>query len=289
MALILQHPFRFLRKLGAFSVWAAQLFFHCIRLRQGGRFVAEDRQEWMRSNARRLAQILCLRIRLAGKVPEWGLIASNHLSYLDVVVIAAAAPGIFVSKSEVRRWPVIGILSRWAGTLYLRRAHRSDLARIGREVAALLEAKERVVIFPEGTSTDGKRVLGFHSSLFWAAETTRSPTTPCFLKYREPGNKPERRICFQGTALFLPHFLNLLSLEFIEAEVVFGEPIAGDATRKQLAQAAHAGVCQIAAASQAVQKPRANSANQRQKHVEADFPIDGNAQTVKKYKKTEAV
>ena len=289
MALILQHPFRFLRKLGAFSVWAAQLFFHCIRLRQGGRFVAEDRQEWMRSNARRLAQILCLRIRLAGKVPEWGLIASNHLSYLDVVVIAAVAPGIFVSKSEVRRWPVIGILSRWAGTLYLRRAHRSDLARIGREVAALLEAKERVVIFPEGTSTDGKRVLGFHSSLFWAAETTRSPTTPCFLKYREPGNKPERRICFQGTALFLPHFLNLLSLEFIEAEVVFGEPIAGDATRKQLAQAAHAGVCQIAAASQAVQKPRANSANQRQKHVEADFSIDGNAQTAKKYKKTEAV
>lgn len=255
MALILQHPFRFFRKLGAFLVWAVRLFFHCIRLRQGGRFDAESRQKWMRSNAQRLAQILCLRIRLAGRVPEWGLIASNHLSYLDVVVIASVAPGIFVSKSEVRHWPVIGILSRWAGTLYLRRAHRADLARIGKEVAALLEAKERVVIFPEGTSTDGKRILGFHSSLFWPAEMTRSPITPCFLKYREPGNKSEHRVCFQGTALFLPHFLNLLALEFIEAELVFGEPIAGATTRKQLAQAAHDSVCQIAVASQASSKP----------------------------------
>ena len=307
MALILQHPFRFLRRLGAFSVWAVRLFFHCIRLRKGGRFVAEDRQEWMRSNARRLAQILRLRIRLAGKVPEWGLIASNHLSYLDVVLIASVAPGIFVSKSEVRHWPVIGILSRWAGTLYLRRAHRSDLARIGREVAALLEVKERVVIFPEGTSTDGKRVLGFHSSLFWPAETIRSPTTPCFLKYGEPGNQPERRVCFQGTALFLPHFLNLLALEFIEAEVVFGEPIAGAASRKQLARAAHASVCQMAAASQAVQQhasknaepfaakhfSRSASAKRRQESAArqkrvADFSIDDNAQTAKKYKKTKA-
>lgn len=288
VALILQHPFRFLRKLGAFSVWATRLFFHCIHLRKRGRFDAENRQEWMRANARRLAQILRLRIRLTGKVPEWGLIASNHLSYLDVVVIATVAPGVFVSKSEVRRWPILGILSRWAGTLYLRRAHRSDLARIGREVAALLQAKERVVIFPEGTSTDGKRVLGFHSSLFWPAETTRSPTTPCFLKYREPGNKPERRVCFQGTALFLPHFLNLLALEFIEAELVFGEPIAGAATRKQLAQATHAGVCQIAAASQTVQKPRPNPANRRQKTVEANFSNAAAAQTARKYKKTKA-
>ena len=260
MPLILRHPFRFLRKLGAFSAWAARLFFHCIRLRKRGQFAAKDRQKWMQSHAQRLAKILRLRIRQRGQVPEWGLVASNHLSYLDVVVIATAAPGVFVSKSEVRHWPVIGMLSRWAGTLYLRRAHRADLARIGREVAALLQAKERVIIFPEGTSTDGKRVLGFHSSLFWPAETTQSPTTPCFLKYREPGNKPEYRVCFQGTALFLPHFLNLLALEFIEAELIFGEPIAGAATRKQLAQAAHASVCQIAAAQQASQQHAPKSA-----------------------------
>ena len=261
MAFILRHPWRFLRKLGAFSVWAARLFFHCVRLRQGGRFAGEDRQKWMRSHARRLAQILRLRIRCTGRIPEWGLIASNHLGYLDIVVIATVAPGVFVSKSEVRHWPVVGMLSRWAGTLYLRRAHRADLARIGREVAALLQAKERVVIFPEGTSTDGKRVLGFHSSLFWPAETTRSPTTPCFLRYREPGNKPEHRVCFQGRALFLPHFLNLLALEFIEAELVFGEPIAGATTRKQLAQAALASVRQIAAATQSAQKHASTSAN----------------------------
>lgn len=274
MALILQHPFRFFRKLGTFSFWAVRLFFHCLRLRKGGRFAAENRQEWMRSNAQRLAQILRLRIRFTGRVPEWGLIASNHLSYLDIVVIAAVAPGIFVSKSEVRHWPVIGILSCWSGTLYLRRTHRTDLARVGREVAALLEDKERVVIFPEGTSTDGKRVLSFHSSLFWPAETTRSPVTPCFLKYREPGNKPGHRVCFHGRALFLPHFLNLLALECIEAELVFGKPIAGATTRKQLAQAAHASVCQIAATSQAIQKP----ALPRQS--------GGNAPTAKKYKKT---
>ena len=282
MAFILRHPWRFLRKLGAFSVWAARLFFHCVRLRrQGGRFAGAERQKWMQSNAWRLAQILRLRIRCTGRVPEWGLIASNHLGYLDIVVIATVAPGVFVSKSEVRHWPVVGMLSRWAGTLYLRRAHRADLARIGREVAALLETKERVIIFPEGTSTDGKRVLGFHSSLFWPAETTRSPTTPCFLRYREPGNKPEQRVCFQGTALFLPHFLNLLTLEFIEAELVFGEPIAGATTRKQLAQSAHDSVRQIAAAASDkpfADKPlmsRADSARRRPRgNIKRQRPAD---------------
>ncbi len=244
---ILRHPFRFLWKLGALAGFIWRLILHYRWLRKGGVLSAEDQQQWMQSNAQRLARLLRLRIRCAGRTPQSGLIASNHLGYLDIVTLATATPGIFVSKSEVRRWPLIGMLSVWGGTLYLRRARRTDVARISREIADALKAKQRVIIFPEGTSTNGRQVLNFHSSLFSPAAAAQSPVTPCFIRYREPGNDPENRVCYWGTAWFLPHFLNLLALERIEAELLFGKPIAA-ATRKQLANAAHASVIQLAAA-----------------------------------------
>jgi len=209
----------------------------------------------MQSSARRLAQVLNLRVRHHGEVPKSGLIAANHLSYLDIVAIATVAPGLFVSKSEVRYWPVIGTLSAWAGTLYVRRNRRADVARVGREMTAALKAGERVIIFPEGTSSEGRRVLDFHSSLFSPAEAAQCPVTPCHLSYREPSHDPEHRVCFRGSMLFLPHFLTLLTLEYIEVELKFGSPITDATSRKQLAKSTHTQVSRLAVDSQKSGRP----------------------------------
>ncbi|MCS1409436.1 MAG: 1-acyl-sn-glycerol-3-phosphate acyltransferase [Verrucomicrobia subdivision 3 bacterium] len=247
MLSIVRHPLRFIWRLGSFTGFILSLSFNYLRLRAQGPVSTERRQAWMKSSALRLANILKLRIRRLGDIPESGIIASNHLSYLDIVVIATVAPGIFVSKSDVRYWPVIGALSAWAGTLYVSRNRRADVARVSLEMATALKANHRVIVFPEGTSSDGQSVLDFHSSLFSPAEATQCPVTPCCLRYREPGNDPEHRVCYWGSMLFLTHFLILLTLEYIEVALKFGQPITEPTPRKQLAKSIYAKVSQLAA------------------------------------------
>lgn len=193
----------------------------------------------MHQSAQRLANALQVKINVCGTVPQNGLIASNHLSYIDILVLGAVTPGIFVSKNEVRYWPIIGFLSTWAGTLYLRRDRRADVAKVGRQMAGYLSAQRRVIVFPEGTSSDGIDVLPFHSSLFSPSVRTSTQVTPCYLSYTEPGNDPEHLICYWGSMLFLTHFLKLLTLESIQATLKFGESIEGGQNRKQLATLAH--------------------------------------------------
>lgn len=96
---------------------------------------------------------------------EKGLLVSNHLSYVDVLVIGAITPAIFVSKNEARHWPVFGALARLAGTIFVRRDKRTDVARLAAEIKNALDAGVLVVLFPEGTSSAGARVLPFKSAL----------------------------------------------------------------------------------------------------------------------------
>ena len=204
-----------------------------------------NRESWMHQSAIRLAKALKVKIAVSGKTPENGLIASNHLSYIDIVVIASIAPGIFVSKNEVRYWPIIGFLSTWAGTLYLRRDRRADVANVGSQIADNLLAGRRVIVFPEGTSSDGRNILPFHSSLFSPSVKTRTPVTPCQISYSEPGNDPEKLVCYWGSMLFLLHFLKLLTLESIQATLKFGEEIHDSQNRKQLAKLSHQRVVEL--------------------------------------------
>src|SRR5437773_7774078 len=108
-------------------------------------------------------------------MPLSGLLVCNHLSYLDIVVLSSIRPCIFVAKRDVRAWPLFGWLARAAGTIFVERNCRSAAAHEVARISSAIESGLLVVLFPEGTSSDGATVLPFKSSLLQAAISARCP------------------------------------------------------------------------------------------------------------------
>src|SRR5262249_17962547 len=156
-----------------------------------------------------------------GCVPGSGLLVSNHLSYLDVLVLSSITPAIFVSKSEVKHWPVFGWMARRAGTLFIERAKRGDVARVNDEADRLPETGMLLVIFPEGTSSDGREVLPFRSSLLEPIVGRRHPLSVAHISYEAEDGNAGKDVCYWGDMTFGPHLLKLLSLRRVRASVTF--------------------------------------------------------------------
>ncbi len=154
------------------------------------------RAEWMQRAARRVQASLNVTVDRRGPSPGPGLIVCNHLSYLDIVVLAAIQPVVFVAKMEVAFWPVLGGLARCGGTLFLRSSRKSDVARVGRLMPAIIERGVPVVVFPEGTSSDGRNVLPFHSSLLGPTVEHDWPITPVWIGYELTDGSVEEGICY---------------------------------------------------------------------------------------------
>ncbi len=129
-------------------------------------------------------------IRIDGEVaPGPRLIVANHVSWLDVVAIHAAFPeAVFVSKTEVKRWPVIGWLVTVAGTLFIERERARDSIRVVHEMAAGLREGRTVAVFPEGTTSSGHELLPMHGGLLQAAISTGRPIQPIALRFSERGH-----------------------------------------------------------------------------------------------------
>jgi 1-acyl-sn-glycerol-3-phosphate acyltransferase len=153
---------------------------------------------------------------------------------------------VFVSKSEVRGWPVIGWLTRCGGTLFVRRDQRGDVARLTSDFRSPIDAGVVVALFPEGTSSAGRLVLPFRSSLFEPAAAHQWPVTPFWLAYSASEGSVEEEVCYWGDMTFLPHLLRLLSIEQITATVSYGDPPPTARCRKELARALHREVCNLA-------------------------------------------
>lgn len=132
-----------------------------------------------------LLQILDIRLQVQGPQHEspGGLVVINHLSWLDIVVVNAAFPVRFVSKSDVKRWPVLGALILGAGTLLIERSSRRDAMRVVHQMSAHLADGHRLAIFPEGTTHDGSALLPFHANLIQAAISAQAPITPVGLSF----------------------------------------------------------------------------------------------------------
>ena len=139
-----------------------------------------ERQRW----SRRLLHILGVELRDGTTRPEGGtLVVANHISWLDVFALLAAFDARFVCKAEVRRWPVIGFLVARNEALFVERESRTAIAKANREIVAALRAGEVVVVFPEGTSSDGSRVLPFHAATFQSAIDAGTPVAPIAVRH----------------------------------------------------------------------------------------------------------
>lgn len=113
------------------------------------------------------------------------LIVANHTSWLDIFVIGAALPAVFVSKAEVRNWPILGWLAAINETIFLRRGSRGHARLVNQEIAEKLDEGKHVVVFPEGTTTDGLRLLSFHAALIQPALAAGKPVVPMAISYWE--------------------------------------------------------------------------------------------------------
>lgn len=177
-----------------------------------------------------------LRVRVRG-TPTLGpaLFAANHVSWLEVLALGAAAPLDFVAKSEVARWPGIGRLASSGGTLFLRRGSARAAERTMREVLERLASGRSVAAFPEGTSTDGTAVLAFKPALFEAAARLGCEVQPVAVSYPTPRG-PSRIAPFIGDDEFLPHLLRVLAEPETPVELAFAPALSGhNRTREELA------------------------------------------------------
>lgn len=208
----------------------------CLWLALGGAR-HRTREEVAQSWHRRLLKIMGLRLRVEG-VPMRGahITAANHVSWLDIPVLGALEPTRFISKSEVRSWPIAGTFASAAGTFFIRRG-KGGAAPLLDKMIPHLRSRGTVVLFPEGTTTDGTHVAPFHSRLFSAALEASCPVQPVTLQYSlSPGG--ERVAPFIGDDSLIAHILRLLRVRELEVQVRYGPPIPPAGTRDALAREA---------------------------------------------------
>ncbi len=216
-----------LRRAAALAASLVLCVLHFWRLCLRGPLTLERRALWAQISARRVLIALGIEVRMEGQPPARGLAVSNHLSYLDVIAFSAAMPCFFVSKTEVRRWPFFGKAARSGGTIFLDRTSHSSAVLVAHEIAERLKLPVPVLLFPEGTTTDGAQVLHFHSRLIDPAIQDRAPITACAIRFAaaaDGGRLAERELCWFGDQAFLPHLWKVLGLAGFSAEIRFGEP-----------------------------------------------------------------
>ncbi|MGE0315649.1 MAG: lysophospholipid acyltransferase family protein [Lautropia sp.] len=176
--------------------------------------------------------------RLAGLAPG-RMIVANHVSWLDIFAIDAVAPAAFVAKAEIRRWPVLGLLVAFAGTVFIERARRHAVHE------AILQLRERirtgypVAVFPEATTSDGRRLLPFYGNLLEAARQENAEVLVVGLRYRDAAGMPSAETEYIGEQTFIGSLWRITGASGLRVEVSLVETLAvGGRTRQELASAA---------------------------------------------------
>lgn len=162
-------------------------------------------------------------------------IAANHVSWLDIWVINAVCPTLFVAKSEIRGWPVFGWLAARVGTLFIERSRRADTRKVNdRIIARLAVSGERIAVFPEGTTTDGSVVRPFHSSLFQPAVGASARVHPVAIRYVDAQGERTDVSAYIDEMPLLASMWRIAGAHGLRAELYFLEPIEPDATGEDL-------------------------------------------------------
>jgi 1-acyl-sn-glycerol-3-phosphate acyltransferase len=183
------------------------------------------------------------------------LVVGNHISWIDIYVINAWRPTPFVSKAEVRDWPIVGWLAYRLGTVFVQREKRKDALRTMHEMAARLQAGEVMCVFPEGTTSDGVSLLPFHANLFQAAVSAGCPVQPICLLYEDAQGRQTTAPAYIGDMSLGESLDATLRGGPITAHVFVGEPIAPTSDRRAFAAQARDAVASALTRMQAQWPP----------------------------------
>ncbi|HUR42918.1 MAG TPA: lysophospholipid acyltransferase family protein [Aestuariivirga sp.] len=196
---------------------------------------------------RLVLRILGVRLKIVGRPPKQGpiLIASNHASWLDIPVLSAVAPLSFIAKREVNGWPFFGSLARLQRTVFVHRDRRHATGNSRDEMQERLKAGDTLVLFPEGTSSDGSRVLPFKSAFFGAAEYPGVLVQPVTIAYAGHRNLPMNRrlrpsYAWYGAMDLPSHLWAALAAGPLNVTVICHEPLSLGAELNRKALARHA-------------------------------------------------
>jgi 1-acyl-sn-glycerol-3-phosphate acyltransferase len=210
----------------------------------------ERRRELASRWAQDLLVILAIRLECEGKVPEapetGALVAANHVSWVDVFAIGAVRHTRFVAKSEIRDWPLAGMIAARAGTLFVHRARRHDTGRIANQVKEALAEGDCVGLFPEGTTTEGDQLLKFHSSLFEPAVAHGARVHPVALRYLHADGTACRAAAFVGELTFAQSLGLVIRTREMVVRVAFADPVdPAGLNRREVAAETHARVATL--------------------------------------------
>lgn len=201
----------------------------------------------------KLVRIAGVSVRIEGHPPRAAeravMVAANHVSWLDIFAVSAAWPTRFVAKSEIRDWPVAGWIAERAGTLFIRRERRRDTARMNEQVHSVLQQRDCVGIFPEGTTSEGDTLLKFHTSLFEPAIANGAHLHPVAIRYEHADGSLAGEMAYVGDLSFMQSMSRVIAQRGVVARVMFGPAI--DCThvrdRREAAQLTHARIANLLA------------------------------------------
>ena len=213
-------------------------------------------------------RFLCLglrvRVRVVGEPVRDGtvLFVSNHVSWADILAIGTIMPVAYVSKSEVARWPLVGLAAKMQRTVFVDRARRHQTGDAIAEIVQRLAGGTSVVLFAEGTSSDGNRVLPFRSALVGAVKEAGAraesgiliqPMSICYtgLNGIPMGRQHRPTVAWYGDLDFMPHIKALMARGAVDAVISYGEPVAADGTadRKAMTRSLEGAVRAITSAT----------------------------------------
>ena len=203
----------------------------------------ERRALWVQASARHMLKSLGIEYTVEGVPPTHGLVVSNHLSYIDILIFSAAMPCFFVAKMEIVGWPFFGKAARSGGTIFVDRSSLASALTVAEQMTERLKLPIPipVLLFPEGTSTDGSQVIRFHSRLIDPATSLGVPITTACVRYVLHDGMEERELCWYGDETFVNHLWKVLGVTGYVAEVQVGEPrvytdrrVAADETHDEI-------------------------------------------------------